>query len=405
VTKAQIDRLETLSRSLFDCAARIKDVGPSHSEPTRVVPAARPHFDLDRLGAAVRAMATLWIAFLIWIYIDPPGHDTFVFLSVTIAMALAMMPQVPVSSTLLPLAAGAVVSGLLYVFVLPNLSGYAELGLLIFVFTFAVYYIFWQPRQGLAKLAAMITFLMLIPIQNQQTYSFAGLANSAMMLMLALILLVCLTHIPASPRPEKAFLRLMQRFFRHGAFAMEHVGLERYEILDPGARTKIAFYKNDLLDLPRKLGPFGRQIDYRLLPNDTPAQVDALVPSLQALALRIEEVLNTRQLPTNDWLVEKFFDDVRTWRLAIIEILRGWGTDPAALAIGDLEERLEARLSRMDQEIQETIATAPEGTVSEQDFESFYRVLGAFRSLSEAIVAHATLARAIDWARWQEARF
>ena len=87
------------------------------------------------------------------------------------------------------------------------------------------------------------------------------------------------------------------------------------------------------------------------------------------------------------------------------EILRGWGTDPAALAISDLHERLETRLSRMDKEIHEIVAAAPEGTLTEQDFESFYRVLGAFRSLSEAIVAHAKLAGEIDWPRWQEARF
>jgi hypothetical protein len=226
-----------------------------------------------------------------------------------------------------------------------------------------------------------------------------------MMLLLALILLVCLEHIPFSPRPEKVFLRLMQRFFRRGAFAMEHVGLERYETQDLGARARMKFYKDDLLDLPRKLAPFGRQIDYRLFPSDTPAQVDALVPSLQALALRIEEVLNTRQIPINDWFVEKFFDDARTWRLAVIEILRGWSTDPAALAISDLHERLEARLSRMDREIREIVATAPEETLTEQDFASFYRVLGAFRSLSEAIIAHAELAGEMDWARWQEARF
>jgi hypothetical protein len=59
----------------------------------------------------------------------------------------------------------------------------------------------------------------------------------------------------------------------------------------------------------------------------------------------------------------------------------------------------------MDREIHEIVATAPEGTVSEQDFASFYRVIGAFRSLSEAIIAHAELSSEIDWARWQEARF
>ena len=405
LTKTQIDRLEALSRELFDCAARIKDFSAVSSNSTWDAPATQPYLDIDRIAAAARIMATVWIAFLIWIYIDPPGHETFIQLSIAFGLMLITVPQMPATALLVPFASGAVVSGLIYVFIMPNLSNYAEFGLLIFVFTFTVNYVFWQPLQGLKKSAAMITFLMMIPIANQQTYSFAGLANSTMMLLLVIFLLVGLSYLPLSSRREKVFLRLMQRFFRHGAFAMEHVGLDRYETQGLGTRAKIRFYKDDLLELPQKLRPFGRQIDYRLLPDDTPEQVDALIPSLQALALRIEEVLNTRQLPVNDWFVEKFFDDARAWRLAIIDILRGWATDPAKLAISDLEERLEQRLTRMDKEIQETIATAPEGTVSEQDFESFYRVLGAFRSLSEAIVTHATLARQIDWARWQEARF
>jgi hypothetical protein len=34
-----------------------------------------------------------------------------------------------------------------------------------------------------------------------------------------------------------------------------------------------------------------------------------------------------------------------------------------------------------------------------------YRLLGSYRGLSEAVVAHSRIINNIDWPRWREARF
>ena len=102
------------------------------------------------------------------------------------------MAQVPALSLLLPFAGGCAFAGVLYVFVMPHLSGYSELGLMMFLATFAIYYLFAEPRQALAKMGAIIPFVVLISVQNEQTYDFAGYANSVAMIMLA-ILLVAVT--------------------------------------------------------------------------------------------------------------------------------------------------------------------------------------------------------------------
>ena len=80
----------------------------------------------------------------------------------------------------MPFFYGSIIAGILYVFVMPRLSGYAELGLMIFGVTFGYYYIFWQPQQALIKIAGIGVFIALTSIQNQQTYSFAALLINLM---------------------------------------------------------------------------------------------------------------------------------------------------------------------------------------------------------------------------------
>jgi uncharacterized membrane protein YccC len=148
--KTELERLERLSQSLFDCVLDIRGDRPPVSIPPKE---ESPHggiaIDPDRFRASIRMVTHLWIVFLIWVYIDPPGHASFVYLSIVLGQA-ALMSGGSARTMLLPFAVGSAGVGLVYVFVMPHLSGYAELAVLIFSFTFAIYYLFAQPQQGMA---------------------------------------------------------------------------------------------------------------------------------------------------------------------------------------------------------------------------------------------------------------
>ena len=87
------------------------------------------------------------------------------------------------------------------------------------------------------------------------------------------------------------------------------------------------------------------------------------------------------------------------------EVFRAWagGRTPAPAVV--LSERLTARLSQLERRIEETINKAPEGELSRDDRERLYRLLGAYRGLSEAAIEYAGTAEEIDWSRWRESRF
>ena len=62
-------------------------------------------------------------------------------------------------------------------------------------------------------------------------------------------------------------------------------------------------------------------------------------------------------------------------------------------------------LERLEARIEEALDKADEASVSAVEGENMYRLLGAHRGVSEALVDFAKQAQGIDWARLREARF
>jgi hypothetical protein len=256
-------------------------------------------------------------------------------------------------------------------------------------------------------MSGVVTFLLHTSIQNEQTYSFAAFANSVAMIILACTLAIATSFVLASPRPEKAFLRLLARFFRHSKFLMSRLALDRDQQKGLAIRWQNALYRNDLLEIPAKLAVLAQRIDYRLLSGQTPEQVQALVINLQAIAYTIKELGDVRKLPQADLLVTAVIDDLRAWRLTAQKQLRLWADDPALAASqgAEMRDRLLARMSRLEAQMGETLCGVKEGQLSEEDLENFYRILGAFKGQLESGIEYSRIAQGIDWALWKEARF
>jgi uncharacterized membrane protein YccC len=405
VTKTHLENLEALARSLFDCVRDIRGYGSRTSAlaPEKTYGTGL-FLDPDRVAAAVRVTAGMWLAFLIWVYIDPPGHSGLVSFAVALGLGFALAPQLAVYTTFPAVALSCAWAGVLYIFVMPHLSGFAELSAMIFGSTFAIAYLFWEPRQALARAFGLAFFAVLTSIVNQQSYSFSSYANSTAMVFLVVSLLVVTSYIPTSPRPEKAFVRLMSRFFRRAEFLVSHLSLGKAEkgLLERGKTT---YSLNDLRVLPEKIAAWSQQIDYRTLPGSSPEQVQALVTSLRAIAYRLPELGEARAHEQAALIVRELSADVHAWRVVIQQGFSRWSENLGAQAASELRERLAARLSDLEARVQETFDRTDEGELNSKDYENFYRLLGSYRGVSEATIAHAELAQGIAWAPWQEARF
>jgi hypothetical protein len=96
---------------------------------------------------------------------------------------------------------------------------------------------------------------------------------------------------------------------------------------------------------------------------------------------------------------------VHAWRERIESLFVKWSANPGSMPAIDLEQRLAAVLSVLEQRIDAAIEQPDRKTLSEEDGENFYRLLGAYRGVSEATVAYAGIAGTIDWAEWGEEKF
>jgi uncharacterized membrane protein YccC len=409
VTKVQLDTLETLSRSLFDCVADIRGYTRQAAKPAAdTTRRGGLAIDPDRLRAVVLVVVTQWIAFFLWVYINPPTGAGFVMMAAIFALIMQLAPPAKASLQYLAWGSGAAFAGVLYVFVMPHLSGYAELAVLIFAANFAMYYLLGEPRQTLPRMLCMASFSILLMVDNQESYSFTQYAALAVgLIMLPLSLAATTVYIPPSPRPEKAFLRLLRRFFRHAELLIAGRALDGKQGKGIAGRWKTVLYRNDLLEVPGKLAVCGPQIDYQAFPANTPEQVQALVTSLYALANRIKDLVEAREVPQADLVKKHLLEELGAWR-QVIEgrfQLRAEQTTAGIEPGADVRDRLAARLAGLEARIEETFAQAGEGELSTEDLKNFYRLLGSYRGLSEAAIGYAQLADGINWAQWQEARF
>ena len=406
VARKEMERLEELTAALLECARELEGhaAGGAEAKPVRS-PGARdqatglPVPDWDHLRSAAFVAATTGVGFLIWILFDPPGHSGWFQLTGTIALLVAAAPPLRASRMIGPVAVSSAICLAIYVLVMPQLSSFLGLGSLLFLCMFLVCYFL----SGMARFFCSMAILNILQIQNQQVYSFAAMANVVLFLVMGFTFLFVMSYLLGSPRPEKTVLRLLDRFFRSAEFLMSRKASES-ESVSGLERWRIAFHQRQLRSLPAKLAVWGKAIDRKHFPDNTPEQFQALVTSVQTLVYRLEQFLETGPVYRAKPLSPELREDVKTWQTGLENIFGAWARKPEAEPVAALQRRLETGLVRIEEQVEEVVNRAG-GEVSREEGENFFRVLGGYRGISEAALAYAGAAQVIHWSHWREERF
>ena len=247
--------------------------------------------------------------------------------------------------------------------------------------------------------------VVIAAISNQQSYNFLTVANTAMMFTLVFMIRIATANIPFSPLPEQVMLRLLRRFFRSSDYLLSD--RYRHSADAPAwlARWKNDFHNRELASLPQKMGTWAAHIDPNALPGTTREQVQHLVSRLQILTYRLQELLEARKDPQSPELVQEFLGDFQDWRQRVQETLERLSLNPTSAEQAVLRGKLDKLVERLELRIREAMDNMPEASLDASEGEHFYRILGAYRGVSEALVDYAGSTDNIDWARWREERF
>jgi hypothetical protein len=305
-----------------------------------------------------------------------------------------------------PVAASALFGAGLYFFVMPQLTGFIGLGLVIFATTFAICYLFAEPQQALGRTFGLALFLVIASISNEQTYNFLSVAVTAQMFAIIFIILAATAYFPFRLTPNRVFLRLLGRYFRSSEYLISaaHTGLAPAR--SGLARWRHAFHDREVATLPAKLRVWAPHIDNWVLSGSTPEQINRLLDALQSLTFRIQQALKECETPQASFLMESLRDDFCTWHEGLYGEFRRLAKDPVLADEHEaLRARLSAKLEHLESRIEGVLNATPVDHFRDEEAENFYRLLDAYRGVSQALIDFKTTVGGIDWTRWQEERF
>jgi hypothetical protein len=405
-TQHHLMELEALSRNILELVADIHGLTPSAA--IRLEHASQTPNDtvlMERVYGTARVVIGLWLSFLIWLYIDPPGHQAIVTMTVSVSLALTGTPWLPTATLWRPFAVSITFAGLVYVVVMPALDGIVQFSIMMFVVTFLICYVNWGPKRALGRSIGLAFFVVLISVNNHQSYSFAGFANQAMMLLIVAGIINALAYLPVSSQPEKAMLRILQQYFKTIDYQLARLAIRLESERGYFDRVRSTFRSGDPVLLARTLLPWSRLVDAQLYPESRPKQLDAFITALQAMALRTDELIAARNSPHAPAIIQDLAPDFDEWRLAIQTELGMWADSLDTAASDELARRLQATLDHMERRIDATFEAMAEDDADPEEERNLYRLLGAFRGFSQSALQVAGTLQACEPRAWRESRF
>jgi hypothetical protein len=307
-----------------------------------------------------------------------------------------------------PVVVAVLFAGWLHLLVMPHLDGFAALGAMLFAVTFLITWLFHEPSQFIAKSIGLASFVLVMAVDNQQVYSFEAVANLAVGIPLVVVFMVLTTYFPFSFRPEDRSAALIARWFRSASWLLATLGTdaERAQLAGAfGFRARLAYHRQAIAHIPQQLAAWSSALPPAALGSAGAGPMQTLVSVLRAMSFRVEDLLDARDAVHSPAMERALAGAVREWRLVVRELLAQSAADPAHLDATVLRARLERKLQQIEGLMARAMDEDPDFHAHQTLNENSYRLLGAYRGLSESLVSFAKAARAVDWSRLEEPRF
>jgi len=408
-THTSLQELEPATQALLNGVSEIKSF--SHEPGIAPIMKARAPwpdfaFDIERLASIVQITAVLWLSFLAFIYVyDLPGGIFLIVVSGVIGMPLAADPNKQVSSMFMPFTNSVLFCTVLYAFVMPQLTSFIGLGTMIFLVTFIICYRYSSPQQEMGRTVGLAVFVTMIAIENHQTYNILIVYNAVMVFIGMFIIFLITAYIPFSPRPERAFMRLQSRFFHSCEYLISGLSATRDRPLSFWERRRRAFHLREIKTLPNKILARGGAIKTELLPGSSKEQIDAISSHFQVTGMRIQAFLESQSNPPAQFLIDELHVDSQAWRNTMQDACQSLSKNPIIEHSAEFHNKLDKITGHLEARIESVLNKTDYDQLSETDRDNFYRLLGAYRGLSDALFEYCGNARLINWADWHDSRF
>ncbi|WP_042012145.1 FUSC family protein [Aeromonas fluvialis] len=183
----QLELIDNLSSQMLECYEIIFMNKSSMKAP---LPQSSKHeawLDLEKAMSSLVAPVTLWVCFLIWVYVRVPSGAMFILLTTNIAIALTSTPMLPAKKFIVPLYSGLLLALLQYIFIMPLLTEFYELAILLFIDYFLIFWLFDSPAKAIIKLGLGLGGVLVLGSAINRVPIYDPLPSFNMLIMLAMV--------------------------------------------------------------------------------------------------------------------------------------------------------------------------------------------------------------------------
>jgi hypothetical protein len=378
-------RVDESSRALLRrmrALARLEDPAPE-----RAAAEHRARWDPERLFAALFPALCFVVAYLFWIYTNPPAGNGIAILGVAFGMVLLLVPM-NLFKILKVLLLGIAVASLLYMFVLPRLENGAALLALVFTSTFLLGLL--RGRLAALRTLGLVAFALITNITSRQSYSFLGVLYPAIMMILGTSIVMAVYWFISPMQPDKVVPRTMRRFFRGCTRVMRGFAGDQPE--ERALRRRSFRYL--ILPAGPRLRGAQQSLDYKQFPSNTPERVKRLSDSVQLITFRLQAL---------DHAFERFVagcveipGTLAVLRETLATVFSQWVRSPGTPALAEQRATLERQSLALRDELDR---------IGDEAQSDDWAVIGGLRGLVEAMAETQDAMRDIRWDEWAVARF
>jgi hypothetical protein len=162
--------------------------------------------DIEHLKGALQTFCIFWASTAFWYYLNPPGGFMIVMLATGFSALTSFSPVKP-SAMAIVINISLFLAILIYIFILPNLTHWIELSILLFAYTFFAFY-FFPPMLSIIVLIGLNTLM----ITNTMSYHVDLFLGIVLMLDMVFAFLILAYYFPFSSKPEHLYITTTKRF-------------------------------------------------------------------------------------------------------------------------------------------------------------------------------------------------
>jgi uncharacterized membrane protein YccC len=383
--------IQTTLVTLHGAIAGLWLAGERQARPA-ALPAA-PKFDLlnaENVKTGIRAFLTFWLATALWIEFNPPGGFTFVTLA-TVLVALVSYSPVTPKLLIILFSLGFFFALPSYVFLLPLLSHWLELGLFLFAYSFIGFYVFKGPVAIFFLLG-----LIVLGIQNEMHYNFAVILSIVLMFYMICALLIVSISFPFTSKPEKLYPVFCQRFFDHCAWLLA-AARDNHQ----PSPWRVRYHLRALDTLTSKMQTWGAGIDSRYFNGNPAEDIAAFNESCSVLRGQIDTFYARQQLATENKLVARFRR--RSAKGLLAGLCDGLSRGEPAI-IRERFKHAQAELPETTQQLQRILRGDDIHQYSRKDAAQFFVLLNLQASVYNSILDCRDKFEALNWPQLRETR-